>query len=310
VRGRELVAGKLLALAGFAAVALVPALAALAWLALGGRAPLALTGMLAAGYGAWLLLWSMAVVGISALFARGRDALLALLAVWAVLVILLPRLAPDVAATAVNLPTRLETHIAVQRAYRALGDAHNPDDPYFAAFREQTLRQYAVTRVEDLPVNYKGLVGMEGERLSSALFNRYAATGFALQAAQSRMVDGFGWVSPVLALRRLSMSASGTDLASYQDFLEQAEAYRYALVQGLNKLEAEQIAYADGQDPNKENRVSRAHWHDMPSFHYRAPAARDMVQRAAPAGIVLLCWLLGLAAASWWVAARLGRAVR
>ena len=37
-----------------------------------------------------------------------------------------------------------------------------------------------------------------------------------------------GRVDPVLALRRLSMAAAGTDLAAYRSFLEQGERHRYA----------------------------------------------------------------------------------
>ncbi|SDA16318.1 DUF3526 domain-containing protein [Sphingomonas sp. NFR15] len=44
------------------------------------------------------------------------------------------------------------------------GDSHNPDDPFFKAFKERTLRQYGVTRVEALPVNHNGLLATEGEK--------------------------------------------------------------------------------------------------------------------------------------------------
>jgi len=216
VGGRHIAAGKLLALSGFAALALLPALCALLWQAISGQSAWLPVLLLGGGYGAWLLLWAMGVVGVSSLFVRGRDALLGLLAIWAVLVILLPRWVPDAANISVTLPTRFETEIQVEREYLELGDAHNPDDPKFAAFRDQVLKAYGVARVEDLPVNFKGLIGAEGERQSSELFNRYARASFARQAQQNRIVDRFGWLSPTLALRRLSMSAAGTDLANYR----------------------------------------------------------------------------------------------
>ncbi|WP_305821543.1 DUF3526 domain-containing protein [Massilia brevitalea] len=310
VRSRQLVLGKLLALGGFAGLALLPALAALAWFALDGGTPWPLALLLGAGYAGWLLLWALIVVLASTLAARGRDALLALLAVWALAVILLPRWAPDLANTAVALSTRFEDAIHVQRDYLALGDAHNPNDPKFSAFRANLLKQYGVTRVEDLPVNYKGLVGMEGERLSTELFNGYAEAAFDRQECQNAIVDGFGWLSPTLALRRLSMAAAGTDLASYRRFLDQGERYRYELVQGLNRLQAEALTYTDDTTPNKENRVSRAHWEAFPEFHYQAAPAGETLVRAAPAGLVLLAWIGALALLAWHLAGRLGRSVR
>ena len=122
--------------------------------------------------------------------------------------------APDIAANAHALPTRLETDIAIQEDLRRLGDSHNPDDPFFTAFKQKMLRQYGVSRVEDLPVNYKGLLAVEGEKLTSRLFDDYADRSFAVQAAQSGLMNGFGLISPTVALRRLSMAAAGTDVTA------------------------------------------------------------------------------------------------
>lgn len=310
VGSRQIMFGKLLALCGFAGLVLLPALLTLGWLAISGQAAWAFTLLLSAGNIIWLLLWSLAVVLVSSLFARGRDALLALLAVWAVLVILLPRWVPDVVNSAIALPTRFETEIHVEREYLALGDAHNPDDPKFTEFRDKLLKKYGVSRIEDLPVNFKGLVGMEGERQSSELFSRYAAAALDLQALQNRKVDGFGWLSPMLALQRLSMTASGTDLDSFRRFLEQGEQYRYDLIQRLNRLQAEELAYADDNDPDKENRIGHSHWKSFPSFQFEPRTTAQTLQRAVPAGGLLLLWLLMLAAATWLRSGRLGRALR
>ncbi|MEN5266304.1 DUF3526 domain-containing protein [Stenotrophomonas sp. TWI587] len=310
VGSRQLVLGKGLALSGFAGLVLLPVVLALMWLAFSGQTGWLPTLLLSAGYTAWVLLWVLMVVLVSSLFSRSRDALLALLAVWAVMVILLPRWVPDVANTAIALPTRFENEIHVEREYLALGDAHNPDDPKFAAFRYKVLQKYGVTRIEDLPVNFKGLVGMEGERKSSELFNRYAAATLDRQVQQNRMVDGFGWLSPTLALRRLSMTASGTDLDSFRRFLEQGEQYRYDLIQRLNQLQAEELAYADDTDPDKENRIGHTHWQSFPPFQFSPRTAIQTLQRAMPAGGILLLWLSLLIAATWLHAGRFGRAVR
>jgi ABC-2 type transport system permease protein len=310
VRSGEVVLGKLLALSAFGGLALLPALAALAWLTLAAHEPWQLAGVLAAAYAGWLVLWALVVVMVSMLASRARDALLVLLTVWAVTVILLPRWVPDMVNSAIALPTRFEDAINVQREYIALGDAHDPDDPSFARFRENLLRQYGVSRVEDLPVNYKGVLGMEGERMSSELFNRYATASFDLQQRQGELIDAFGWISPTLALRRLSMAAAGTDLASYRSFLEQGDRYRYEMVQGLNRLQVEKVTYADDTTPGKENRVSHEHWQAFPEFHYQRAPLGAVLATAASAGAVLLAWLATIGLSVWLLCGRLGRAVR
>lgn len=310
VGSRQIVLGKLLALGGFAGLVLVPALLALALIGASGQAPWAFALLLAIGYAGWLLLWSLMVVLASSLFARGRDALLVLLAVWAVLVILLPRWVPDVVSSAIALPTRFENEIHVEREYLALGDAHNPDDPKFAAFRDKVLQEYGVSRIEDLPVNFKGLVGMEGERQSSELFNRYAAAALDLQARQNQRVDHFGWLSPSLALRRFSMTAAGTDLDNFRRFLEQGEAYRYNLIQRLNRLQTEELAYADDTNPDKENRIAHSHWQAFPPFQFQPESTAQTLRRTLSASGILLLWLAILSGLVWVQGARLGRVVR
>lgn len=310
VSGWQLLLGKLLGLAGFAGLVVLPALLALGWMATSDQTSWASAGLLCAGYLVWLLLWSLIVVLVSSLFARSRDALLALLAAWTVLVILLPRWLPEVVSTTIELPTRFENEIHATREYLALGNAHDPNDPKFAEFRDKVLKQYGVTRVEDLPVNFKGLVGIESERKSTELFNRYATATLDLQDRQNRMVDGFGWLSPTLAIRRLSMTASGTDQDSYRRFLEQGEQYRYDLIQHLNRLQAQELSYADDTSPNKENRIAHTHWQAFPPFQFEPRPATETWQRIVPASGILLLWLVALAAAIALRAGRLGRALQ
>ncbi|MGR4871210.1 ABC transporter permease [Variovorax sp. LARHSF232] len=309
VRPRQIMAGKLLALSGVAALVLLPALLALIWIGAATPAPVSLALLLAVGYGLWLLLWTVGIVGLSAWFVRGRDALVALLAVWALSVVLVPRLAPELIASSLALPTRFETDIAVARDLAALGDSHDPNDPYFADFKKKVLAQYGVSKVEDLPVNYKGLLGMEGERLTSALFERYANASFERQDLQLRRVDRFALLSPVIALRRLSMAAAGTDLHNYRRFVERAEHHRYRLVQELNRLQAEKLSFA-GDRSSRDSRISHAHWHDLAEFRYQGAPPGEALRRAAPAAGVLLLWLLALAGLLMPATRRLGRITR
>lgn len=304
LRPGELLRGKALALGGIAMIAFAPALAALLWIGIGSTGSWPALALLATGYLAWLAIWVLAVLLVSALVAKRRDALLALLALWAVTVILLPRLLPAIAALGAPLPTRFETDITVHRDLAAMGDSHNPDDPYFSAFKARTLARYGVSRIEDLAVNYKGLLAMEGERMTSDLFNAYAARASARQAHQVALVDGFGIVSPVIALKRLSMTASSTDRANYQRFVEQAEAHRYGLVQLLNRLQAEKVTLAEDGD---RKRIDRAHWQNHPDFVFRPSKADEIWRMAAPALAVLLVWIAGLSALLVIATRRLGR---
>lgn len=299
VSRRVLVSGKLLAIGAVALLAGLPAM--IGFVAIAGQpGALALPMLVTAlGYLAYLALWVVIILLVSALVRRSRDALLALVAIWAVTAVLLPRVLPDVASATVPLRNRFQTDVAIARDLRRMGDSHNPNDPHYAAFKQRVLDRYGVTRVEDLPVNYKGMQGMESERLSSALFDRYSGESYAAQGRQIALVDAAGVLSPTVAIRALSMAAAGTDFAGHRRFLDQAETYRYALVQRLNRMQAEDVSFADdtaedaGADRRK--RVAARNWSAMPDFAFVPASGADLARGALPGLAIMLGWL-GVAA--------------
>lgn len=291
----QVVRGKLLALGAVALLAGLPAMLGLLLIA-GQPGAVALPMLvIALGYAAYLALWAVLILLVSARVRRSRDALLALVALWAVAIVLLPRVAPDIASAAVPLQNRFQTDVAIGRDLRKMGDSHDPDDPHYAEFKQATLRRYGVTRVEDLPVNYKGLLALEGEKLTSALFDRYTEESYGAQAKQNMLVEAIGVLSPAIALRSLSMAAAGTDFAGHRRFLEQSEHYRYRLVQHLNQMQADDVSYADdtaedaGADQRK--RVSARNWGRMPDFIYQGPSGAMLAAAAVPGLLIVFAWL-------------------
>lgn len=304
VRGATLLLGKLAAHAGVALLLGAPAFIALVAIAVVHPAVAAEAIALLGGYALYLLVWVVAAVLVSASLPRARDALLALVAGWIVTAILLPRVMPDVAAGDVGRPSRIETEVAIHARLAAIGDSHNPDDPYFKAFRARTLQHYGVTRVEDLPVNYSGLLMAEGERMTSALFDEFMRADYARQTAESAIVHSASVASPLIALRRMSTALSGTNLDSHARFLLEGERYRYAFVQRLNGLHVNVVTPTGAGD----ERIDKQHWGDTPRFGYApAPFAEVAARHAWPAFALLGGWLLALLAIGGWVAKRLER---
>ena len=176
-----------------------------------------------------------------------------------------------------------------------MGNSHDPDDPHFAQFKADVLKRYGVTRIEDLPVNYKGLLALEGEAMTSRLFDRYAAESFAIQARQNALVTGVGLLSPTIALRQASMAAAGTDFAGHRRCVEHAEAYRYALVRRLNRLQAEAVSYADDTAKDagagRRKRIGADNWRRIPEFTFVQPDARTLARASLPGLAIVLGWL-------------------
>lgn len=290
--GRAIVAGKWLAMLGVAALALSPLLATSAWIALSEPALRWRAVGLLLDHAAYLLLWSGVVVLVSAWATRSGTALIALLALWVLWCVLLPRAVPTLAALAHPLPTRVESDMRAERALKEIGDSHDPDDPHFAEFRERTLRRYGVERVEDLPINYGGLVMIEGERLTSEVHARESAAVHRIMDTQNRWTVRAAWASPAIAAGAVSRAFAATDFAHHRHFVDDAERRRYATVQALNRLHAEKIHHRNDRD----QRLDARHWDAIPRHAYRYPPAGFAARASAGPALALACWIVLVAA--------------
>ncbi|MBM7116239.1 ABC transporter permease [Archangium primigenium] len=308
LRPSELALGKLGAHAGVVAAIAAPALLVLTAAGLAGWVPPMPSLLLVSGYLLYLSIWAVGALLVSLRVRRARDAMIVLVAAWMGVVILAPRLLPELAVARVPTPTRIETDVAIHQELKRLGDSHDPDDPYFSEFKAKTLAHYGVDSVEALPVQWAGLVAMEGERMTSGLFDRHARDAFAREAEQNQLVRRFGVLSPLIAVRQLSMSLAATDTESHQDFLEQVERHRYAFVQALNLL---QVTKIPNQNAGADPRIAAEHWKTLPGFTYRPPdvlqLAGDRIQASL---LVLVCWLVALLVGCGLAARRLEEASR
>ncbi len=293
-KSTTVVGGKALALGVLALLAFLPLAIAAGYAATNdGWLP---STLMLAGYGLYLTFWICAVVAVSAVARTEGGALVALLGVWLAMVVAMPRVATEVAAVSVPKPHQVETTLELNAALRRLGDSHNANDPNFANLRAQILAQYDVDRVEDLPINFRGLVAYEGEAQTTDVLNDFADEHMNTELRQSAVVGRFGILSPTIALRRLSMIVAGTDLVNHHRFLRAAETHRFEFVQGLNTLHTERLSYRDDinrsvdEERNQRARVSADNWSLMPAFDFQAPAASDRVERATPSVAVLLLW--------------------
>ena len=296
-RGAALVQGKAIALAGVAALALLPLFLSALWL--GPQTPTEALPLLAllAGHTVYLAFWVVLIVAVSALAGRARTALIVLIGIWAMLTVLVPRLATDVAATTLPAPNQAEVDIRLQEELRSVGDSHNINDPGFQSFQQQVLAQYGVASIDELPVNYRGLVSLQGEAESSAVMDRLTAEQHSLQRDQAGIVKLFALLSPYIAVRHLSMTSAGTDLRNHQQFLDAAEAHRFALIQGLNTLHAEELDYVDDSarsrdaEAEQRTRVSSEFWTTLQQFDFAGTGAAERVRSALPLLLALFAWL-------------------
>jgi ABC-2 type transport system permease protein len=303
--GRVLLAGKGLALLSFVALLLLP-LAVSAGGAVWAGEPLAAALALFGAYLLYLAVWGVLALLVSALLLRRAAVLAGMTALWIALSLVLPAVAVSSTAAAVPVAGKIESDLAMLSALRQLGDGHNAAAPAFARLRAELLAQHGVQQVEDLPVNLRGVVASYAEERLTATLNAHARARMAAEARQAQVLAQHGWLTPVLAVAHASRAIAGTDLAHHHRFLEEAEALRFAFVQGLNQVHAEQLAYADDirrsadAQAERRTRVDAANWQLLEAFRFEPDGVGPRLARAGSAAAMLAVWLgLGLAGLAW-----------
>lgn len=243
-------------------------------------------GMLAL-YGVYALIWAALTVGVSGLTRSGRQALVVLLFIWAIALVVAPRVAAAHAGAA--HPTTAAGAFWEQAAkLRAEGiDGHDPADARTAAVREEYLARYGVDDIEDLPFDFAGVTLQLGEEYGNRVFETLYGEIARREAAQQELILGYSPLSPSLAVRALSAGLAGNDLAHQTRFTEAAEVHRRGVQRRLNE---EQRLHGKGQDFN--NTVDADFWQEVATFDYAPPSFTAVARAYAASALILLAWLL------------------
>lgn len=293
VRPMDLLAGKGLAVLSVLAAMLLPAFTGIlisfmfvdaSMFSLGDQ--VARLAWLALGYILYLGGFAALALAVSAFSRTSRVALVGLLAFWLVNGFLVPRVMTDVVRDASPLPTALEFRQAIaQDKKKTFG--HDESHPAFVAFRDQVLKQYGVARVEDLPVNFRGLSLRQDDENGYRIFDRHFG---ALQEAydrQDRWRAALGFVFPFLAIQPYSMGLAGSDTRGQYHFTRAAEQHRRTIQAIISDDLIRNGRYGDPAyvaDPELWARIS--------AFSYRPPQTGWAWSAQAVNLLILVSWCL------------------
>ncbi|HSH86107.1 MAG TPA: DUF3526 domain-containing protein [Methylophilus sp.] len=232
--------------------------------------------------------WCLLVVAVSWFSKQLHAALLTLLLCWVCICIIFPRGLANLAQVSYPTQPRAEAEYHAELKLQSIGDSHNPNDPHFAAFKENILKKYHVSRVEDLPVNYHGILMQEGERLTTAVYREQQVLHDAQLAKQNESIRNWLWLTPSLALQYIQMASAGNDLPHHQAFIRQSEERRYQLIQYLNQIHTFKVQQHD----DKNTRVSADFWKNAPRPQVNLPSIAVSRSSIAAGFLVLMGWVL------------------
>lgn len=308
--GATLIAGKGLALISVVGLILIPLTVSALFTLDSGEGLLAVASFVF-GYALYLTVWVLLILLASSLFSKNSSSFTALAFVWILLCIVMPRVASTTASTAIPSTGKIETDFAVKAELRKLGDGHNTNDPAFKQFKQSLLNKYNVSSIDELPVNFRGLVASESEAKLTSVLNKFAEQRMQAELKQTKVSRYFGWVSPMVAIRSLSMIVVGTSIETHHRFLRETEQLRFDFVQGLNKVHVEKLSYQDDMNRNantaatQKARVSAQNWQVLQDFTFNVDSSKARAQRSIPAFLQLLLWIAVLLGSIKFVGRRL-----
>lgn len=274
-RPLDLLAGKALAVGGVLTVMLLPVLIGVviscalfigdSQLSL--QDQLARLGWLSLGYALYLGGIVALALAVSAFSKSSRAALVGLLAFWLINCFLLPRLMTDLVRTALPLPTALEFREAIAEDKKK-DFGHDETHPAFVAFRDQVLREHGVARVEDLPMNFRGLSLRKSDEIGYGIYDKHFGGLQEDYARQDRWRAAAGFLLPFLAIQPYSMGLAGSDTRGHYHFATSAEQHR-RLVQTM----ISEDLIRNGRYGDSSYVAGPELWARIPAFNYQAPQA-------------------------------------
>ena len=116
------------------------------------------------------------------------------------------------------LPTRIEFKEAMSEDRSKGIDGHNPRGERRDALEKQP-RKYKVDKLEDLPINFSGIVMQEDEEYGNMVWDKHFGDLYSKLEKQKSNYQLSGFINPFASLQNLSMGSSGSDMFHHLDFL-------------------------------------------------------------------------------------------
>lgn len=303
VNRKTLAFGKALGIAGALAILLVPA-------AIIGTTALALAASGSSGDGisssfgrfavlvvSYLLYFTIFLavsLAASAYFKTAQMALLVLFGFWIFNGLFVPRVAADLAQKIYPSVSSNEFWANTEKDLKEGIDGHDPQNKRTEEAKQQLLKQYGVTKVEDLPINFSGWSLNKGEEYAGKVYDKHYSALWQSFENQNRFFNLSSVFAPLLSVRSVSMSMAGTDFAHHRHFASEAEQYRRV----INKILNEDYMN-NSRTGNFQYTANETLWSSMPKFQYKLPTTAWALQAQILPLVMLILWTIFAVGLAW-----------
>ncbi len=251
-------------------------------------------------HGIFFFAWLIGAVAVSAWARTARGALALLLGVWVGGGVLAPRLASTLASTLAPLPTVAAFAKARTDDFTSGFESEPGWSARLAQLEKETLAQYNVNKLADLPVGFSGIRMQAMDAFDRRISDRHQQR---LQAIYDRQISWHAVTAalgPYVPMRAVSASLAGMDWPHYQHFAEAAEQYRRGVVHSLDQLLEREL-----RGDKWEIQFGSDVWARVPPFTYSTPTWTWALRVTAGPLLLVVGWLALAATIAWFGARRI-----
>jgi len=226
-------------------------------------------------------------VFVSAKSTSSASSLITLLTIWILITLIIPKIATNLSNMFYPFPG-LQTFAENIAEDKANGlDGHNFWNEAAQNFQQKVLREYNVSSIEELPMEYSGLLLAEGEKYESEIYTKHFNLLRDQYRKQLNVYRVFGILSPTLPVRFSSMALTRSGYGFLWHFGDQAEKYRLKLNTTLN------MDIAHNAKGVHNYRAKDALWSSIPKFKYNWRPGEQVFQNHIPECLILGIWSIG-----------------
>ena len=117
-------------------------------------------------------------------------------------------------------------------------DGHNPADERRKTLEEQTLKEYGVDSLSQLPINFDGILMQADEEYGNKVWDKHFGHLHTVLGQQKQSYQLGGLINPFISLQNASKGFMGSDNLHHLEFLVQVETYRRSFIKTLNDKHA------------------------------------------------------------------------
>jgi len=237
-----------------------------------------------------LFLLTMLGIGlcISAFARHTRGALIIAFSFWVIVFIIAPRASSSLIERVIPTTTWEEFQEVTGKVFHeGYGDKPGYDEQ-LAQLEKNTLKEYNVDKLEDIPVGFSGLRMIHMGAWSGEVSDREYARIQNDWQQQNKVRTAFAALFPYLAARSLSQGFSGADWPHYRDFAEKSEAHRRSIIYDLDQVITHEV-----HGTKWEMDADKSVWSRTKIFKYHHPEFNYVIKHQWPTILILLFWFTG-----------------